>query len=85
MSKSDYNIENNVVFCLGDNDEKAYICHIDDIDVVISRLRNTIQRVNNLLLRSVPLEGMEDKTMGDVLVLMTRELNQLNKIKLLHK
>lgn len=80
---STYEVINNIVVKKYSLDEKEEICLLEDIDIIISRTRETLDRMESKLKSFINKDG--DNVLSIMFYDYVHELNELNKIKLLNK
>lgn len=81
--KANYIVKENVIVKEYENGDKENLCLIEDIDIVINRTRETLDRMEEKLKNINELK--EDSPLSIMFRDYADELNELNKIKLLNK
>lgn len=81
--KANYIVKENVIVKEYENGDKENLCLIEDIDIVINRTRETLDRMEERLKNINELK--EDSPLSIMFHDYANELNELNKIKLLNK
>ena len=78
-----YEVIENVVVKKYSSGEKEELCLLEDIDILITNRRETLDRMENVLCSVLDKENF-DNTVSTMFYEYTIELNELNKIKLLN-
>lgn len=80
---AEYEVVGNIVVKKYENDDSENLCLLEDLDIVINRTRETLNRVENRL--KLITNTTEESALSIMLQDYANELNELKKIQLLNK